>query len=213
MNPKLLFICIAMATLLSVRVEAGVYDDILVAANNGQTEQVIDFLRRGLDVNTTDREGATLLLIAARTGNLGLAQFLVANRASLMRPNRYGDTALHLAASQGHIQMVKLLVDSGAEINSSGWTPLQYAIYSGHLEIASYLIDKGADLEARAPNGRTVLMLAAQMGRQDAAEKLIRAGAKVDVKDFDQKGPADIAREKGFSALADYLAKQSGLAR
>lgn len=184
---------------------AGVYEDILAAAENNRTEEVVSLLRRGVDVNTTDRDGSSLLLIAARTGNLELTEFLLNNRASIRKPNRYGDTPLHLAVSQGHAPVVQKLIAGGAELNPAGWTPLHYAVFGNHLEIARMLLKHGAELEPRAPNGRTALHLTAQLGRSEMAKLLLSAGADRNAKDFDGLNALDIARKMDFSDLKSIL--------
>ena len=147
-----LLICLIVAGVIgSAPAQAGVYEEILDAANNGKTGEVIGLLRKGLDVNTTDRDGTSLLAIAARTGNLELLGFLLDNHGSLERRNRYGDTPLLLAVSQNHGEVVRRLVKAGANINPAGWTPLHYAIYGNRLDLAQFLVGHGAKLDLRAP--------------------------------------------------------------
>ena len=62
-----------------------------------------------------------------------------------------GGTALHFAASKGHLSVVELLVDNKADLNTrnnKGWTPLISASSGGHLEIVELLIESGADVNA-----------------------------------------------------------------
>jgi ankyrin repeat protein len=185
---------------------AGVYDDIIAAANNNQTETVIGLLERGLDVNTADRDGTTLLGIAARTGNLELVDYLLRSRAGTFKRNRYGDNALLLATSQGHAKIVTRLLDFGAELNpEKGWAPLHYAILTGKYELVRLLLSKGAKTELRAPNGRTAIMLAAMNGNTEAAMVLIQVGADLAAKDYDGKTASEIALSKGFAPLAEQL--------
>jgi len=82
---------------------AGAYDDILIAAQNDDTTVVIDLIKRGMDVNTTDRDGSSLLMIAARNGNQDLTAKLINQRANVNHRNRYGDSALALASLKGHL--------------------------------------------------------------------------------------------------------------
>lgn len=211
---NLLFILYWVALLTGGKALAGVYDDVLSAAENNRTEEVISLLRRGLDVNTADRDGSTLLAIAARTGNLALTDFLTANRANVRKANRFGDTALHLAISQGHLPIVQRLVASGADLNPTGWTPLHYAVLtSSHpssMEIAKLLLKHGADPELRAPNGRTALMLAAQAGKAEFAKLLLKSGANISAQDYAGLTAESIARQKQFSDVAELLTvKQS----
>ena len=179
---------------------AGAYDDILIAAENGRTDVVLDLVARGMDINTTDVDGSTLLLIAARSGNQRLVEALLRNRASVRKRNRFGDTALHVAASQGHTACIALLLAAGSEIDPAGWTPLHYAAYAGQTETVELLIAKGAKLDARAPNGRTALMLAAQNDHAGVSLVLRRAGADTELRDYDGKTAAAILAAVGKSA-------------
>ena len=117
----------------------GAYEDILIAAGNGDTATVVNLVQRGMDVNTTDQSGMTLLMIATRNGNIALVKSLLANRANVNRRNQHGDSALLLAALKPDLEAVKLLLEHGADVNPPGWAPLQYAMFSGSKEIAAAL--------------------------------------------------------------------------
>jgi ankyrin repeat protein len=151
----------ALCLLISTAVaQAGAYEDILSAANTDDTSTVVNLLQRGMDVNTTDQSGTTLLMIAARNDNVPLIKSLLASRANVNRRNRQGDTALLLAALKPAPEAAKLLIENGADLNPAGWTPLHYSMFSGSKEMAAILIAKGANVDALAPNGQTALILA-----------------------------------------------------
>lgn len=119
----------------------GVYDDLLKAIEDNNTSEVTAILQRGMDVNTVDKSGNTLLILAVEKGNLDLVKFLIGHRARVHSRNQYGDTALMMAALKGQLEMAQLLVASGAEINHSGWTPLAYAAFGGHAQVVEFLIE------------------------------------------------------------------------
>lgn len=53
--------------------------------------------------------------------------------------DKYGWTPVYAAASKGHLEVVRLLVDQGANIDAAtnaGWTPVSAAALNGHLEVA-----------------------------------------------------------------------------
>jgi ankyrin repeat protein len=63
-----------------------------------------------------------------------------------------GTTALHMASGNGYIEIVKLLIDHGAEMDAQGrWSgdALQAASYCGDIEIVEFLIEHGADVNAQ----------------------------------------------------------------
>ena len=184
---------------------AGAYDDIIAAANTGDTAVVMGLLNRGMDVNTADSAGNTLLMLAVRDGYLTLMDALLVNRANINRRNQFGDTALMLGALKARLEPVRRLIDAGADLNGEGWTPLHYAIFGGHKEVIALLIAKGAMLDARAPNGQTALMLAVKLGALGLVQQLIDADADMDLADFDGLSPLRLALKLGHGDIAAYL--------
>lgn len=190
---------------------AGVYDEILIAARDNRTEQVMDLVRRGMDPNTSDPSGMTLLMFAANNGNMELLDFLLRNRANTMKYNRYGDTALALAALRGHAPIVRRLIEAGADLSGPGWAPLQYAAFAGHADVVRLLLAKKPDLDKRAPNRQTALMLAARNGHQEVVKLLIEADADMDLTDADGQSAMNLARKSGNTEIADYLKRQGAV--
>jgi len=71
-----------------------------------------------------------------------------------------GVAPLHVAAQEGHNQVIELLIDNGADVNSKDGdegTPLHMAAANGHKGIAELLIVKGADVNAKIVDGGTPL--------------------------------------------------------
>jgi ankyrin repeat protein len=184
---------------------AGVYDDILVAARDNRADIVISLLRRGMDPNTSDQTGTTLLMFSARHGNLELTDFLLNGRANVRKRNRFGDTAIGIAALGGHLQMVRRLVEAGADFGGPGWNPLHYAAFGGHADIVRYLASVKAPLDDPAPNHQTALMLAARNGHLEVVRVLIDADADMDLEDGEGNTALSIARKACNQAIADYL--------
>ena len=61
-----------------------------------------------------------------------------------------GITMLFRASTEGNLELVRLLVEGGADKDKAtreGWTPLNYASNGGHLEMVRLLIEKGANLD------------------------------------------------------------------
>lgn len=196
-----LFLLLALALPAS----AGIYDDILAAANRDDTAKVIDLLKRGMDVNTADPSGNTLLMIAARNGNSDLLDFLLRNRSNILKRNKYGDSAIMAAAFRGHAGIVRRLLDAGADIRNDGWNALHYSAYNGQAEIVRLLVERNADLDAAAPNGQTALMLAASTGRLAVVKILVDADADMDLEDYEGRTAIMLAEKAGHMDVVEYL--------
>ncbi|MDA8576048.1 ankyrin repeat domain-containing protein, partial [Candidatus Marinamargulisbacteria bacterium] len=90
-----------------------------------------------------------------------------------LTPN--GSTALMIAAQKGHEEIVKLLLEKGADANlaqNNGCTALMLAAGVGNNNIVELLLEKGADANLAHNNGWTALMIAAQDGYKNIVELL-----------------------------------------
>jgi len=173
-------------------------DKFLRAANEGDANTVAALLNQGLDPDSADPAGNTVLMIASRLGHKDVVTALI-GRAQVARMSAHGDTALNFAALNGHVEIVKLLVENGAPVSpSTGWTPLHYAAFENRTAVINYLLSKDVSKDALAPNGYTALMLAARNGHLQAAIALLYADADVGI-----KGPA------GETALSIATAKKN----
>lgn len=154
-------------------------DDLFRAVETNDVGEVGRLLARGMDPNSSDPDGRTLLMRAAWDGNEELIRLLLDRKARVDQRNSRGESALMMAALQGKVGAVKLLHGRGAPLDGNGWTPLHYAAFNGHTEVAKFLLDNRANIDARAPNGATALMLAARGGHLDLARLLIQRVADV----------------------------------
>lgn len=97
---------------------AATYDDLINSAKMGDTREVAEMVNKGASVDSTDIEGNTLLMLAARDGHVDTVNFLIKARAKVNARNAAGDTALRLAAFRGHLKVVEALVAGGAAVNA-----------------------------------------------------------------------------------------------
>jgi ankyrin repeat protein len=98
------------------------------------------------------------------------------------------------AALKGQLALAKLLISKDADVNKTGWTPLHYAATNGHVDVIQLLLDNHAFVDAASPNGSTPLMLAAQYGTQQAVKLLLDEGAEPLQKNEQGLTPIDFAR-------------------
>lgn len=96
--------------------------------------------------------------------------------------NAHGETALMLVCLKGQLELSKLLIGRHADINQPGWTPLHYAATGGNHQIVQMLLEESAYIDSESPNGSTPLMMAARYGSTKAVQMLIDEGADVELK-------------------------------
>lgn len=124
------------------------------------------------------------LLRAVRSGDADqVSELLDRTPALLTTADSDGSTLLHCAAWKGHVAVVRLLVDRGADVNRQsrnthwGGTPLHAAAHANHRAVAELLLEHGADPGARSCNGRTPLEETAVHNASAVARLLRAAGA------------------------------------
>uniref|UniRef100_A0A1I8IXX6 VPS9 domain-containing protein n=1 Tax=Macrostomum lignano TaxID=282301 RepID=A0A1I8IXX6_9PLAT len=110
-------------------------------------------------------------LAAARLARLGDAE----TAASVEQRNERNWTPLHCAAFYGHLEVVQLLLDSGADpcaLDFSGATGLHLAAMNGHHEVCLLLLHSGCDLSLLDCEGMAPLHYGADRGSLEVAQAL-----------------------------------------
>jgi len=121
-------------------------------------------------------------------------------------------SSLHVAADQGHREVVALLLDNGADVKAvgkDGRTPLHLAARYGHREVVELLLERGAQVNQESPHWGTPLFVAAYRGPRDVVELLLKHGADKTIKVSRGEAaglrPVDIARKEGHTVLIPLL--------
>lgn len=151
-------------------------------------------LKKGADVNASDVDGTTPLMVAVRERDIEMISALLSAGADANAANRYGATALHTAAANGDAAAAKLLLDAGANPRTAspeGGSALMAAARTGNVELINALLAGGkpqadGSTSKADPNlreswmGQTALMMAAGAGHDGAILALVAGGARVD---------------------------------
>ena len=121
----------------------------------------------------------------------------------------YGLTPLHMAAQQGSLDTVRLLVENGARIEDKDEfkaTPLHTAAIHGHEDIAFYLIEKGANIWNRDTRGSDILMAAAESGAIQLAKYMLDRGSRINRKnDYGATPLSRAASRKDNRPMLEFL--------
>ena len=130
-----------------------------------------------------DMDSNTPLLLAVKRKSPEITEALIDKGVELNHHNSKNIYALHMACSAGSVDVVRLLVNKGANVecrNQLNQTPLMVASEFNHSEIIKCLLEEGgADIEARGDDGMTSLLKASSKGHIEAAQMLGRHNADV----------------------------------
>ncbi|XP_044743261.1 ankyrin repeat and KH domain-containing protein 1 isoform X4 [Chrysoperla carnea] len=183
---------------------------LVEACSDGDVGTVRKLLTEGRSVHETTEEGESLLSLACSAGYFELAQVLLAMHANVEDRGIKGDcTPLMEAASAGHVDIVRLLIAHGADVNaqsSSGNTPLMYGCAGGHEEVVRVLLEAGSNVEDHNENGHTPLMEAASAGHVGVSKILLEFGAGINTHSNEFKESAlTLACYKGHLNMVRFL--------
>lgn len=120
---------------------------------------------------------------ALSKGNVAVVQKYLNNGVGV-NDQYFAWSALQIAANKGQLEVVKLLVDKGADLNYkhpiTKMTALSLAAVDGYSDIVSYLLSKGADPNIKLRGGVSVVRVVRDQGNTAMVELLEKNGAKDD---------------------------------
>lgn len=140
-----------------------------------RTAMVMLLLGYGADIDIRDENKNTPLHLAVVNNGTDVIDVLLKNNASSIF-NSSGCMPIHLAAENGHTSAIRLLLDSGIDIDTrteNGHTSLYIAIVNDQLETVKYLLDRGSNPDVMTLNGRLYLNNIDSEMRQFLQEKSV----------------------------------------
>ncbi|KAK3268434.1 hypothetical protein CYMTET_23064 [Cymbomonas tetramitiformis] len=174
------------------------------AAEKGMVEMVRDLVDKGAEVDAEDGEGHTALTQALAGGKEAAARALLEAGAGVDAGT--GQRPLHAAAMKGTVEMVRELVEKGAEVDAEdreGCTALTVALAFGQEAAARALLEAGAGVNAGT--GRRPLHTAAEKGMVEMVRELVEKSAEVDAEDREGCTALTVALAYGQEAAARAL--------
>ena len=196
-----------------------------LACVNRSTAMVEKLVQAAADPNISDPTGETPLMVCARTGSVDAVKLMIARGADVnVKETQREQTALMLAVAGKHSEVVRVLVDYGADVNArsristldtpvrsptyfpdvhfptttGGFTPLLFAAQQGDIESARILLEAGANVNYATSEDGSALVVAAASGHEKLALFLLEHDADPDAKD-------------GYGLTALHWAIQEGL--
>jgi len=148
---------------------------------------VLDFIsKKGI---TPDYDACYTALAGQSSSNKKLLEWLMGHRM-IKNGTRQGRSLFHIAAASGNLEIIRLLIRSGADVNvrvRSGKTPLHAAAAKNNLEICKLLVAAGADANAQDNSGQTALVKTIPHGFtspyfKEMVELMVKHGADPNLK-------------------------------
>lgn len=185
------------------------YTPLMEAAREGHEEMVALLLSQGANINAqTEETQETALTLACCGGFTDVADYLIKNGADI---ELGASTPLMEAAQEGHMDLVKFLLENRANVHAqtqTGDTALTYASENGHTDVAEVLLSYHAELEHESEGGRTPLMKACRAGHICTVKYLIGKGADVNRQTTNNDHtPLSLACAGGHQAVVELLLK------
>ncbi len=193
------------------------------AVEKGDAEIVKILVAAGADVEAKGYFDRTPLTLATEEGATEIMQILLGSGPDADTPASgedkeatstpsIGSEALYTAIEKGDVEMVRLLVEAGADVNAAegfgGNTPLHEAVEKGDVEIVKILVAAGADVEAKGYFDRTPLTLATEEGATEIMQILLGSGPDADTSASGEDKEAASTPSIGSEAL--YTAIEKG---
>eukprot|EP00795_Rhopilema_esculentum_P008673 gene8673-14693_t len=150
-----------------------------LACREGNFDVVAELLQRGANIETTTKWIKQEALCCSSQLELDFANVL---RYSLSAsPSRKRNSPLHVAALGGKLEVVKKLLEHGADVNKlaeNGMTPLYMAAQENHIDVAKELLAHGADAHLAASGGFEPVDVAIQQRHSEMTAFLMEQGSK-----------------------------------
>lgn len=171
----------------SSHTEPPIHKSLMHQAALGPVEIASLLVSYGADINAVDHHGKTPLHHAVAHSNNAVVEFLLKQKNIDMNHQASGHalvTPLHKAAYQGHSDIVKLLIDQGANPNIRnifGRTAVHDAVLSKSAETLAMILQSKPNLDIVDNDEQTPLFVAISTGFDTAAEMLLEAGANPNI--------------------------------
>ena len=189
---------------------------LIQAIKYKQTDIINYLLENNADVNLKEElTGFTPLM--ASLHDITITELLIEKGADIEAKDDDGINALVYASTYNNEEMVKFLLEKGADANTVceienehtdiASTPLMNAAYRGNTNIINMLLENGADINYTTDFGMTALMMAASFNQFEAAKVLLENNADTSITDEYGRTALDLAKLEDYKDIVELLEK------
>ncbi|KAJ8314574.1 LOW QUALITY PROTEIN: hypothetical protein KUTeg_006724 [Tegillarca granosa] len=190
-----------------------------LSSKNGHVEKVELLLNHGAEIDTN---GLTPLYLSCEGGHVEVAKLLLSHGADINKCKANGRTPLHISCVRGNVEVVKLLLLMERKLTQKALHLFTYHVKGGHVEVAKLLLSHGAEIDTKGPTppylscegghdghgaeidtkGPTPPYLSCEGGHVEVAESFLSHGAEIDTKGLT---PPYLSCEGGFAKAIKLL--------
>lgn len=184
--------------------------------------RVVDFpLKEAIVLGDDTLRSASPFVVAAQYGHTAVVKLFLQQFSDSLNVNHtativslntqnvvHGATALWCACTGNYVEIAKMLIDAGADVNkptTTGSTPLRGAAFNGHCDVMEVLIKNGADLNYANVVGQSPLLIAVMRGHLRATELLLDRGADPNQRTIHNHSVIHLAAGKGHLDILQML--------
>ena len=147
------------------------------------------------------------LFEASRTGDTGKTSKILSKNVNIDKQNKLGQTSLIIASHNGNLEVVKMLVNKGADINikdNLDNSALMHSLLQNYPSISMFLLDNNANIDSNNDNV-SPLNVAADIGNYEITKKVIEMGADIQNRTISGETPIFNALYSKDRETIDYL--------
>ncbi len=188
--------------------------EFLTAAEQGQLELLKNCLEKGVDINTTNRQGRTAIVNASLNKHYECVSFLISAGADINKQDQTCFNPFLLSCLNDDLTLLRLVLPAKPNLDlltRFGGVGITPASEKGHVDIVRELLEK-TDINVNHTNfvGWTPLLEAIVLNdggekQQQIVKLLLDHGANPHMTDKYGKKPLELAREKGYNEIAELL--------
>lgn len=190
--------------------------EFLLAAQEGHLEGLKHCLAKGVDINATNRQKRTAVTIASLHKKYDCVKYLISSGADINKQDETCFNPFLLSCLNNDLTLLRLVLPANPDLNCLsrfGGVGITPACEKGHVEIVRELL-LHTEINVNHTNfvGWTPLLEAIVLNdggakQQEIVKLLLDHGANPHMTDKYGKSPLQLAREKGFSEIAELLIK------
>ncbi|CAF1272276.1 unnamed protein product [Adineta steineri] len=189
------------------------------AADSGHVDIVKELLKKGASLTMKDDDEYTALMLCCKKNRLDVLKVFIEHindhyktardRLNILEERDDGsNTALHIAASEGHSAIIKLLLTQNCDLqarNMISWLPIHCAADHGQYNSVLTLIENHSPIDPVDKNLQTPLHLASRSGHPDIVKILLKNGAEIDKRTTSGDNCLDLAIGSNANSVAETL--------